>query len=291
MTETVRTRKFGVALVCAILLVMGGAVGALAVPVTQECIDGPATESCFRPAFVRTGAAPVPNPPVAVEVTENDLVVGVHDVSLSMRALFGAGSTEFISDLVMNVDPDISLSALTFIQTGGPLATIAKGAHGEQSLSPEGGFDVKFSWSTSNKNGGALRFNENDLVEFIVVCTLDSDCDDLDATSFDVTTAAGFRIGAHVQGIPGSPCLENNEPATGTCPSGKVFGVAAPTPTRAVPVPATLVLVGIAVAGALGIGRRRTSGSSSGRGGENVAQDAIEIDRGALRAHDVRRSP
>lgn len=245
------------AVVGAAMLVAGSALAALALPVTQACIDGPATETCLRPTFVRAGVTPVPNPPVVVEITDTDVVAGIPDVSLSMRALFGIGSTEFISDLVMNIDPAIDPTALTFIQTGGALATITKGAPDGQSLPPEGVFDVAFSWSNSNRNGGAARFNENDLMEFIVTCTIDPDCGGFGATSFNASTAAGFRIGAHVQGIPAGPCLENNELAGGSCTSGKVFGVALPQvpTTQAVPMPATLLLVATVVG--IGALRRR----------------------------------
>ena len=152
----------------AMLLLAITAVSANASP----CVT--ASPTCFQPRFIRTGAEPVPNPPLTVEVTDTDDVVGVPDVQIEMNALFGTGSAELISDIVMNVDPRITPGALTFTQTSGATTrSLVVGAQNAQGLSPETGFDASFGWTTSNSNAGAGRFNESDVMKFTVSCAGD----------------------------------------------------------------------------------------------------------------------
>jgi len=237
------------------LTILAGAVSLLAISAVADAAPcATSSPTCFRPAFIRTGGAPVPNPPLTVEVTDTDDVLLVPDVQIEMNALFGDGSAEFVKELVMNLDPHISPSALTFTQTAG--ATVVSLGHttqDAQSLSPEGGFDIFFAWETSNKSGGSLRFNENDVMKFTVSCAGDPDCTGFSATAFNYLTAGGFRIGAHINGMASGPCLEFDVP-TGEfgCTSSKVFGKG----SNDVPEPATLLLIGAGLFG-LGVARRR----------------------------------
>ena len=81
----------------------------------------------------------------------------------------------------------------------------------------------------------------------------------IDEESFNFATDAGFRIGAHIQGIAPGACLDNGEP-TGdtTCTSGKVFGVALTRQPDAVPEPATLILVATGLGSLFAIRRTRS---------------------------------
>jgi hypothetical protein len=238
-----------------ILTVLTGAVLFLAIGAAAyaaPCMTSSPT--CFRPDFIRTGAAPDPNPPLTVEVTNTDDVVGVPDVQIEMNVLFGADSPEFTMEVVMNLHPDITPSALTFTQTAGAaVVALQHTTQNAQSLPPEGGFDIFFAWATTNRSDGSLRFNENDVMKFTVSCAGDPDCGGFSATAFNFLTAGGFRIGAKINGIPTGACYEFDVP-TGdfTCSSGKVFGKG----LTEVPAPATVWLIGAGLLGLGAVGRR-----------------------------------
>jgi len=88
------------------LTILAGAVSLLAISAVADAAPcATSSPTCFRPAFIRTGGAPVPNPPLTVEVTDTDDVLLVPDVQIEMNALFGDGSAEFVKELVMNLDP------------------------------------------------------------------------------------------------------------------------------------------------------------------------------------------
>lgn len=235
---------------CGVLLLL--AISAIAADAAPCPTSSP---TCFRPSFIRTGGEPAPNLPLTVEVTNTDDVAVVPDVQIEMNALFGTGSPQFIKDIVMNLDPDIGPSALTFTQKAG--ATVVSLLHttqNAQSISPESGFDIFFAWTTSNSAGGANRFDENDVMKFTVSCAGDTDCNGFSATSFNYLTAGGYGIGAKIQGMDAGPCFEFDVP-TGefSCSSAKVFGKG----PNDVPAPGTLLLVGIGVL-SFGAVRRRT---------------------------------
>ena len=241
-----------VALVAGLALV-GLASTAVADPITTACKNGPSTATCFRPMLVVDTPNGAKLPPLFAEVLN---VGGV--ITFSIQANLDDVPDQFISDVVFNLDPSITPSALTFtldaVQSTQTEVTIVKGAQNAQSLPPISGFDLQFQFPTAGSDGGSHRFKGNELVEWTVTCNSDAatggdpDCASFGVNSFDFfnSPTGGFRICAHVQGV-----------GTAVGGSDKVCGAAA---GAEVPEPAiTIMLVssGLTTLIAVGSCRRR----------------------------------
>ena len=139
-------------------------------------------------------------------------------------------------------------------------------------------FDVFVAFETPNTSGDAWnRFSSNDMFSFTLTCTGDPDCASFNENSFDVlssatnapgdtSTPSGFRIAAHLQGLPpnllstwiagtGGPNTFTGPPPDDslTKTSGTEDG-----PAAVVPEPGTMTIIGAGLLG-LGLLRRRTS--------------------------------
>ncbi len=142
---------------------------------------------------VINGSSPASTSPwLTAEFTD---VVG--GVQLTLTSSLNV-SDEFISRFGFNVRPDITPSLVTMTtDLNAPIAAqLLKTTQNDQKLNGNAvaGFDFLIKWNTSSGPG---RLNGTDVDTFTFVFS------GLTESDFDYATAAGVRVGAKVQGIPG----------------------------------------------------------------------------------------
>jgi hypothetical protein len=246
MSAEIVIGALGVTVVFAVL--MGVVTSSEAVSISNACLTGPSTATCFKPSTVidppNNG---VPIPPIIVEVVDSNGALPGGTISLAMQANFGVATNFKIFYVAMNLDPLITPSALSFAIDGTSTqtaVTISKTIQDAQTAPPEQGFDLKFDFPSSN--GG--KFTGSEIIAWTVTCNAvtDADCASFGATSFNfLNTGADpdFRICTHIGGLVNDG-------------SNKVCGAAVET-TTAVPEPGTLMLLGSAAVGLIATARRR----------------------------------
>lgn len=173
------------------------------------------------------GATPTSAAPWLTAVFENIVNNNVTTgVKLTLTSSLEVAS-EFISSVVFNVRPNITPSAISYVNDtpGYPQVTsVAKTTQNAQVLNGAGsigkGFDIRIDWSTSNSSGGVRRFNAADVEQFTFTFS------GLTESDFNYTNADGYHVAAQVQGIPqnqnetggsiadGSACAAVPEPST-----------------------------------------------------------------------------
>ena len=213
-------------------------IAALLIPVTGQSLT-------FNTDTLLTGSTPTSTSPW-LTLTFSD--AGDSAVRLDIASSLEV-SSEFISNIVFNVDPSLTLSGLSFgtgIKTAGSfdLPTIGKTAPNEQNITPARYFDIALEFSTANNAN--QRFDASDILTYSITY---AGTGSFDANSFEYFNImsdpekGGFYVLAHFQGIPtgeGSGKLGD-----------KVSGV---------PEPSTLLLLGAGLVGFGILGRRKFKG-------------------------------
>ena len=96
----------------------------------------------------------------------------------------GLTGVEYVDEWYLNVNPALDPTKLNFasaVKTGSfSLPTISLGTDAYKA-GPDGRFDIKLQFSTSNAGGGVNRFTAGDKLSYIVSCSLGS----ISAESFD----------------------------------------------------------------------------------------------------------
>ncbi len=184
---------------------------------------------------VFNGSTPSSTPPW---LTATFADTAANEVTLTLTVSLDVAS-EFIDDVVFNVNPSILPSSLTITQLSGTLNNgIANTTQNAQNLPGGGslgqGFDIGISWPTSN---AADRFDGTESAVFKITGT------SLSTADFNFANASGLLIAAHVQGIPGGL-------------SGAI---------TVVPEPSSIAMsgIGLAMLAGLGILRRRNGRSAT----------------------------
>lgn len=167
-----------------------------------------------------SGAVTPTGTPPFLRATFTDVVGGVE---LKMESLLNSG-TEFVNVWNFNLDPNLNPNLLSFaFQSGSPnTASISTGVNAFQA-DGDGRYDIEFDWP----NGGAGRFNNADMVTYLITSS-----QTISAASFDFLSApAGghgpFPTAAHVQGIgdSGSGWITVPEPTSGLLMLGALAGL------------------------------------------------------------------
>lgn len=184
-----------------------------------------------------TGDAGVTGSPVATI----DNVAGGTAVVLTMNLLnMSTSSTEYDKTWWFNLRPAIDPQSLTFqfdsSSTGAKATSIATGANAQTTPGQGGVFDLAFNFGTTNKTGGAFRFDGGEFVRYTI-----SRAGGLVASDFNVANGAGFLSAAKINGLAGG---------------GSV------TLGAAVPEPGLISLLGVSMAGVLIWVKKRRDASS-----------------------------
>jgi hypothetical protein len=245
-------QRFIVGAVLALFATLGLAAASDAGSISASCLAGPSTATCFRPSTVIDGVNDgTPIPPVFVEVVDSNGNTPGGTISLNMQANFGSDTGFKLFYVAMNLDPNITPSALSFVfdptSTETSPVTIGKTTQDAQSAAPEKFFDLLFEFSAS---GPGDRFTASETIGWTVTCDAgaDADCANFGATSFNfLNTADGapdFRICTHIGGLPGGA-------------SEKVCGGAGEETTTTVPEPGTVLLFGFGLTAVAAAARRK----------------------------------
>jgi hypothetical protein len=163
-------------------------------------LSGTAHASTVLLNDVFNGAAPGGSGPW---LTADFQTISPGTVRLTLAANLSA-TAEFIDDVTFNVNPAIAPFTVTVTQISGKAASsILHTTSDSRSLQGSGaagtGFDFSIEWPTSGRNGGALRFQGNDVAVFSL--TLNG-ITAADFNTFTNTGSANATVGAHVLGIP-----------------------------------------------------------------------------------------
>jgi hypothetical protein len=202
------------------------------------------------------GANPAGSPPWLV-ATFSDEVSGLpsNTVRLTMDASGLTGRSEFVTKWLFNInigDPSLGgfpslteqllLDSLIFHDQTPSVAdsVYAKSLINSYDLNPASGFDIEFSFPTSN--GSWNRFTAGETVIYDIISPLPITAITFDASNITDPNGPYSRSVAKVQGI-------NTFPG-----SGKFAENPNPNP---VPEPATMLLLGMGLVGLAGFGRKR----------------------------------
>jgi hypothetical protein len=227
------------------ILFMVCAVAVLMIPVTAR-----STTIQFNIDTLLTGTAPTSAAPwLTFTFTDQSSNKVRFTITSSLEV-----SSEFISNIVFNVDPSLtpSLINFTFVSSTGAFAIptasdIKKSTPNAQSLSPADNFDIAINFKTANNQ----RFNNTDSITWDL--TYGNPAITFNANSFnffnteDQAEYSGFYAVAMFQGIP--------IPGSTQTTSGKLGDKA-----ETVPEPSTLLLLGAGLLGFGILGRRKFRG-------------------------------
>jgi hypothetical protein len=201
-----------------------------------------------------TGQAPTSTGPW-LTLTFSDVTPGL--VQLVVQSGLEV-TTEFVSDVVFNIGGGIDPLAVAFAEDAALKIGSFQSPAITRSLNNVDGpplqdFDFGMAFATSNKGGGAKRFNLADKLVYGLTCStsLDPDCAAFSALSFSATNlhthlGGPWAAAAHFQGIPAG------------VGSGK-FGAKVPPPVTItqVPEPLSILLFGTGAVALAAKARRR----------------------------------
>lgn len=174
----------------------------------------------FGQAF-SDGAVPPGGKPPWMTVTTSNHSTGVVLLEIEATQLI---NHEFVSEWVMNLDPELDPARLVFsspAQTGSfVLPTIQTGTD-RFKADGDGWYDIQFQFSTSDNEPDALRFTSGDKLSYLVTLA-GGEPGVLDENSFHVLSRPGggsgpFYTAAHIQ-------------ATGYCCGGSAWIANVPEP-------------------------------------------------------------
>jgi hypothetical protein len=138
-------------------------------------------------------------------LTAEFATLSVGTVKLTLTSNLNVES-EFFSDVAFNVNPIFLPSSINIVQNpvANPAAkSFSHSTYDGQNVQGGGdlgkGFDIRIDWTTANNQGGVGRFNNSDVVYFLISAN-GLTADDI---NFVNTGGANAHIAAHVQGIPG----------------------------------------------------------------------------------------
>ena len=225
------------------LLVLRGMIVLVILGMTALCRTDARASLIFYETTIFNGSTPASNPPW---LTATFTTVSPGTVTLTLQAGLNV-SSEFIDDILFNVDPGITPSALSiaFVScTGGCVFNTASNTTDNAQTMPGAGsagtgFDVSLEFDNAPPGN---RFNGSELATFTI-----TDLTDLiteASFNFTNTDTIDAHLAAHIQGI--------------TCDSTTCSGAAMDGPLP-VPEPSSIFLL---IMGILGLGamRRRRRG-------------------------------